>query len=280
VNQVRAGDINHNGIDDRLEYARAPTADVRPYGVFGDRAITIWDHRGYSIYHSLQTQLVSRFGRSQLQGSYTWSRTISTDPLDDPNGGSVTDLDNPGLDRGLARTHRTHVFNASFVLLLPRLESRSSFIRRVLGDWEVAGIAAAATGMPVTIVSGVIPGLNGGVSGSGRFEQRPNRVTTESCRSQDGPREQFINAKAFTLLDFELGSPGNSGAGVCEGPGIFQMDVALYKNIRASEKVRLQFRFEVFNIFNPDQLPVREQRHEPDGGHVRYPRRCRRDEDH
>jgi hypothetical protein len=250
VNQVRTGDINENGIDDRLEYARAPTADVRPYGVLGDRAIVIWDDGGYSIYHSLQTQLVSRFGHSQLQGSYTWSRTISTDPLDNFNGGSVTDLDSPDLDRGLARTHRTHVFNTSVVLALPDLQSRSRLARHLLGHWEIAGIATAATGAPVTILTGVIPGLNGGVSGSGRFEQRPNRVAGESCRPRSGPPEQTINPKAFTLTDFRIGLPGNSGAGVCEGPGFFQTDLALYKNIRASNKVRLQFRIEVFNVFN------------------------------
>ncbi|HEX2453588.1 MAG TPA: hypothetical protein VHI99_07790, partial [Vicinamibacterales bacterium] len=85
---------------------------------------------------------------------------------------------------------------------------------------------------------------------SGRFDQRPNRVAGESCRPRSGPPEQSINPKAFTLADFRIGSPGNSGAGVCEGPGFFQSDLALYKNIRASAKVRLQFRMELFNVFN------------------------------
>jgi hypothetical protein len=250
ANQVRTGDINGNGVDDRLEYARAPSAEVRPYGVLGDRALTIWDHQGYSTYHALQAQLASRFGRSQLQGSYTWSRTISTDPLDDFFGGSVTDLDSPDLDRGPARAHRTHVFNASLILQLPTLQSKSRLWRNALGNWEIAGIAAAATGTPVTIIAQAIPGLSGGVSGSGRFEQRPNRVAGESCRPRSSPPEQSINPKAFTLADFQIGSPGNSGAGVCEGPGFLQTDLALYKNIRASEKVRLQFRMEVFNVFN------------------------------
>src|SRR6185436_5416874 len=46
INQVLPGDINHNGIDDRLEYARQadpPLGEVRPYGVFGDQRITMWD---------------------------------------------------------------------------------------------------------------------------------------------------------------------------------------------------------------------------------------------
>ena len=153
VNQVRAGDINRNGINDRLEYARSPTADVRPYGVFGHRSITMWDNHGYSTYHALQTEVLSRFGRSRLQGSYTWSRTISTDPLDNFGGGYVTDLDSPSLDRGLAGTHRTHAFNTSLVLFLPSPQTGSRLVRNLLGNWEIATIASAASGTPVTILT-------------------------------------------------------------------------------------------------------------------------------
>jgi hypothetical protein len=250
ANQVRTGDLNQNGVNDRLEYARAPSAEVRPYGILGDRALNISDYHAYSIYHALQTQLVSRFGRSQVQGSYTWSRAISTDPLDDFTGGSVTDLDRPDLDRGPPRTQRTHVFNTSLIVQFPSLRSKTRLVRSLFGDWEIAGIVAAATGTPVTILAQAIPGLNGGVSGSGRFEQRPNRVAGESCRARNGPPEQSINPKAFTLADFRIGSPGNSGTGVCEGPGFFQTDIALYKNIPVNGRVRLQFRMEVFNAFN------------------------------
>ena len=102
----------------------------------------------------------------------------------------------------------------------------------------------------MTIITGTIPGLNGGASGSGRLNQRPNRVSGESCRPRSGPPEQSINPNAFTLADFQIGSPGNSAAGVCEGPGLFQTDLALYKNISTTSKVRLQLRFEIFNVFN------------------------------
>ena len=53
-------------------------------------------------------------------------------------------------------------------------------------------------------------------------------------------------------MDFQLGTFGNSGRGVCEGPNFVQVDLSLYKNIRISnsECSRLQLRFEVFNVFN------------------------------
>jgi Carboxypeptidase regulatory-like domain len=259
INQVGPGDSNGNGIPDRLEYARSQPADgsLRPYGVFGDHSITFWDHTGTSIYHSLQAQFISRFGRgSQLQLSYTFSRTIANLPLDSSSGGldgsvATLDLSNPGLDRGLANTNRKHIFNASLVLELPTLENKSSFVKNVFGDWEVGTIVAAMSGTPITVFTGTIPGLNGGPSGTGYTNnQRPNRVPGVSCRATGGPKEQWLNPDAFTLTNFELGSIGDSGRGICDGPGYFQTDLSLYKNIKLGGRLRMQLRFEVFNVFN------------------------------
>ena len=47
-----------------------------------------------------------------------------------------------------------------------------------------------------------------------------------------------------------MGTFGNSGRGICEGPNFAQVDLALYKNIKFSQRVKAQIRFEVFNVFN------------------------------
>jgi len=258
INQVLPGDINRNGVDDRLDYVRQTgLGAVRPYGVFGDQRITMWDHSGHSIYHSLQTQFVSRFSHgSQLQVSYTLARTMSNDPLDNSDGGltadvAVLDRTNPELDYGRANTDRRHVFNTALVLMLPTLEGRSSGVRNVLGDWEVATIVGAASGQPLNVHTGSIPGLSGGPSGTGYTDnQRPNVASGVPCHASGGPPEQILNPAAFTLTGFVLGTPGNSPRGVCEGPGYLQTDLALYKNIAATDRVKLQLRFEVFNVFN------------------------------
>jgi len=263
VNQVPPGDNDGDGIADRLEFARTGDASVRPYGVFGDHKIAIWDHSGTSIYHSLQAQLLSRFGRgSQFQASYTWSRAISNVPLQNSSGGlgdgtgdiATSDLSNPGLDRGPALTNRSHIFNASLVYLLPTFENKSGFVKHVLGDWEISTIAAAASGLPVTVFVGSVPGLpgnNAGPWGTGYMNnQRPNRVVSQDCAASTGPKEQILNPAAFTLNGYQLGTIGDSGRGVCNGPSFFQVDLAFYKNIHVSDRVKLQFRFELFNVFN------------------------------
>ena len=47
-----------------------------------------------------------------------------------------------------------------------------------------------------------------------------------------------------------LGTNGNAGRHTCDGPGMFQADMSLYKNIKLGSRVTVQLRFEVFNVFN------------------------------
>ncbi|PYQ70434.1 MAG: hypothetical protein DMG04_24720 [Acidobacteria bacterium] len=259
ANQVLSGDINHNGIDDRLEYVvtTPANAELRQFGVFGNNNIGIWDHNGRSTYHSLQTQFVSRFGRgSQFQTSYTLSRSRSNLNLTDSGGApaqgnSTVDNQNPDLDWGRPETGRTHIFNASLIWLLPNLEGRSSAVRGVLGDWEVATIVGAATGQPLTAFAGSLPGLNGGPSGTGYTDnQMPNRVASEACTPSGGVAEQIINPSAYTLNGFQLGTIGSARRGDCTGPAYFQADVAFYKNFPIGANRKLQLRWDIFNIFN------------------------------
>jgi len=261
ANQVPPGDNNHNGVPDRLDFVRAGSsssarAALRPYGVFGNNSIAILDHNGSTIYHSLQTQLVSHFGRgSQFQASYTFSRAIGDVTLiggENGLGGSSMSLrENPDLDRGLSFTHRKHIFNASLVLVLPELSGKSGFVKNVFGDWELGTIAQYASGRPVTVFTGAIPGLPNRVSGTGQnANQRPNVVEGQPCRASGGLPEQILNPAAWTLVGFPLGTFGNSGRGVCDGPNFAQVDASLYKNIKISARVKAQLRFEVFNLFN------------------------------
>lgn len=66
----------------------------------------------------------------------------------------------------------------------------------------------------------------------------------EPCRATGGRKEQWLNPRAFTLDGFELGTFGNAGRGICEGPG----------EHRLGSRLRAQLRFEVFNVFNRTQF--------------------------
>jgi hypothetical protein len=259
---VPFGDANGNGIADRLEYVRlegddGAQAQLRPFSEFGDVNILLWESNGTSEYESLQTQFITRFGRgSQFQASYTLADFKADDPLTDSGAGAfpgqITDRDNPDLDWGYAGLHRDHVFNASLILQLPTFEGRGGFWEHFLGDWQVGGIMFYSTGQAITVYNGSLPGLNG-PSGTGYTDnQRPMRVPGVSC-SGSGDL-QVINPAAYTLDGFQLGTIGDTRRGDCEGPDFFQVDLSLYKNIRITDRVRGQFRFEVFNITNRDNF--------------------------
>jgi hypothetical protein len=257
VNQVLNGDLNRNGMDDRLEFVLTSggNAALRQFGVFGNQNIGVWDHSGRSRYHSLQTQFITRFGRgSQFQTSYTLSRSRANLALTDSGNLAANsarlDNQNPDADWGRPETGRTHIYNASLVWLLPSLENRTPAVRGVLGDWELATIVGAGSGQPFTAYVGGLPGLNGGPSGTGFTDnQRPNR-TSEPCRADGALDEQIINPLAYTIEGFQLGTIGNAKRGDCTGPGYFFTDVGIYKNFALTDRVKLQFRWDIFNVFN------------------------------
>jgi hypothetical protein len=259
ANQVLNGDINGNGVDDRLEYVTTTPANaaLRQFGVFGNNNIGFWEHTGKSTYHSLQTQIVSRLGRgSQFQASYTLSRSRAnfnmTDSGSSPTQGTSTvDNQNPDLDWGRPETGRTHIFSSSLIWMLPTLQDRSRALRIALGDWEIAAIVGGGTGQPVTVYAGGLPSLNGGPSGTGYTDnQFANRVANEPCRATSGPDHQILNPAGYTLNGFRLGTIGSARRGDCNGPGYFQTDLAFYKNVPLTAGVKLQIRWDIFNIFN------------------------------
>jgi hypothetical protein len=192
-----------------------------------------------------------------LQVSYTLSRNEANVALDNSSGSlsadeSSIDLSDPNRDFGLANTDRRHVFNAALVLAGPAMVDNHGWRGALLGGWEIGTILQAASGQALTIYTGSIPGLNGGPSGTGYTDnQRPNIVSGVDCRASDSARpEQIIDPAALTLTGFELGKIGTEKRGACRGPGLFQTDLAFYKTMRATTRMQVQLRFEIFNVFN------------------------------
>jgi hypothetical protein len=126
-------------------------------------------------------------------------------------------------------------------------------VRNILGDWELSTIVQASSGYPYTIFLGAVPGLssNGNLAGTGYAgNQRPDRVVGEPCRASGASETQWFNPAAWTIDNHVIGTNGTSGRHVCNGPGFFRVDAALYKNIKVGSRVALQLRAEMFNVFN------------------------------
>jgi len=79
------------------------------------------------------------------------------------------------------------------------------------------------------------------------------RVAGQDCRAHTGDSRQWFNPKRYTLNGFQIGKIGSSGYGSCLGPGSNDVDFSLRKNFKITERIKIQFSLDFFNLFNHPQ---------------------------
>lgn len=185
-----------------------------------------------------------------------WSHAINDGSL----GGGEADIiapQNPfcrACDRASSAQDIRHTFSANSVYTLPfgasqRFLSQPGVGRAVLGGWELSGIATAHSGLPVNVTYA----RSAGSSPYGyNTSQRPNLVPGVSITPPGGSSTGlWINPAAFSVpaaLTF-----GNSGRSIARGPNLYQLDLSLAKIVSLTERIRVQFRSDAFNLFNRAQ---------------------------
>jgi hypothetical protein len=243
------------GQQGRVQEAFCSTCNTfRPFPNIGQ--ITWFSHQGDSYYHALQTMFRTRVKRSQIQVAYTYSHSYANIELDNSSGGlsqgNFTDVTNPGLDRGNSTINRPHIFVANAVINGPAFAGSNAFTKTAVGGWEFGIITTAASGNSVTVYANGAssPGSSlNSLSGTGyNNNQRPNATGIDCNSGVNG--DQIFNPAAFTLNNFQIGTVGNASRGICQGPKLFDTDLALYKNFQATERLKIQFRLEAFNALN------------------------------
>jgi hypothetical protein len=212
-----------------------------------------------STYHSLQLSVEKRMTHGlTILGSYTWSKSID----DLPSGGGVADIgadtvsarpwDDPlrhQFDRGPSDFDHTHRFVSSFVWGLPGFSGSKGFLHHALGGWQYSGLVAAQTGRPFTVLQGVE------LSGTGLGQDRGTLVAGASPygNSQCGTTTgcvSWLNKAAFATTAATIGTYGATGKNAFRMPGKYSWDMGLSKSFTFTERWKLQFRAEFFNVFN------------------------------
>lgn len=211
-----------------------------------------------SIYHSGQVKLEKRFARGgTILGSYTWSKLISdTDTITgwlEPGGGvgGAQDNYNLRLERSLALYDTPHRAVISYIVDLPFGKGQPighdvrGVADKLISGWGINGVTTFQSGNPLPI--SVATNTNGFGAG-----QRPNR--TGLSAKIDGSAQSRLN-QWFNTAAFSLPSPftfGNSSRTMPDvrSHGINNFDFTVFKNTAITERVGLQFRTEIFNLFN------------------------------
>jgi hypothetical protein len=224
---------------------------VRLYPGFGD--ILFVNQNGNSSYHSFQGTIKQRLSSSTFQLSYTWSKTIS----DGAEGSrfKTNAFSVPWNDwsrgRGPANFDRTHRLSLVFNHDLPN-KFNAGIGRALFNDWALNGFFVGQTGTPITVTnrdSGRgIGGSNVSTSASDLFADVNAGVPLVSSGKTVDNLDAYINPAAFTKA--RRGTFGNAGRGMFRGPGQWNIDFSVFKNIPLTERFNLQFRTEFFNLFN------------------------------
>lgn len=232
INQLAAGTVQANP-------GRNPDF-LRPWHGLG--IISQGEYNRQSNYHSFQLSADRRFRNGLGFGlAYTFSKLIS-------NVETPYDAFNTNLVKSIDGADRTQALNFNFIYELPFLRQRRDWAR-LLGGWQISGFTTYRSGAPLSIVdttdtAGVGPG-----SGS-----QPWDVTGSTA--VDGARGfgvPWFNPTAFARP--ANGRFGNAGLNLLRGPGLKNLDLALFKDFRFREdRLNAQLRLETFNTANYPNL--------------------------
>jgi len=235
-----------------------------------------------SIYNSMQVkvrrQLSSGFS---MLAAYTWAKILDY-------GNAYYNID-PRVSYGVGTFDRTHSFVMTNTWSLPFGRGRSLWqnagpvLDRFVGGWSLAAVTLWSSGFPFTPtysgcpadIGGPVtyrpcrPNLVGAVhitgSRSHYFTTTGGQTLGANCapNPQCKPFEQGFNTQTGesvlgqTIGPWQrpgAGEIGNAGRNSLRGPGFFQSDLALAKEVIITESVSLHFRADAFNVFNKVNL--------------------------
>jgi hypothetical protein len=189
-----------------------------PRPIYGFDRVLLFESSGNSIYHGMAVQLNKRFSRNfQFLASYTWSKSLddisNIQPLNPGPGDAqlLSDSFDSRQNRGPAPVDIRHRFVLSGIWQLDYANRLPAFAKTILSGWELSGILTAQSGLPYS-----------------------------------------------ALLNFDLNNDGNAatdrtpetGRNAFYMPATVSLDPRLTRNVAIKERLRIQFIWEAFNVFN------------------------------
>ncbi len=253
----------------------------RPNGQFGQ--IFYQDSGGDSYYHGLFIAGRRRFEQGLDFGfSYTFSKSIddmSVDPTGAATGGGLsstnsrtpTDIRNWRLDRARSDFDNRHVFLTYMLYDFPLGKGKKLFsgapgwVNQIIGGWSMTGIFNYQSGEPYSIVSGSLT-ANGAHTSFAQVRGPVDQGHLQFVNGVQGPvlyntgplitNPADPNFNCVNVIGsqtfFCIPLPGQNGNGrnIAQGQNFWNLDSGLLKNFTVTERFKLQFRAEFFNVLN------------------------------
>jgi hypothetical protein len=232
-----------------------PATGQRPFPLFG-----LTDYIAsytFSNFHALQAELRKNFNRGLLfTANYQWSRSMDDGTV---GGGEADYAQNVACQRceyAVSDQDVTSVFSASTVYELPfgtgrtYLSDPHGVFSVLVSGWKLSGLASAHTGLPIDVEisrpQSALPDQNID------SPQRPDRVAGVPLYLAQRTPQGWYNPAAFAKPP--TGRWGSLSRNAVRGPGLWQIDPALTKDTKLTERLTFQLRFEAFNVLNRKQL--------------------------
>jgi hypothetical protein len=226
------------------EYFNLPQAGAgavqgrRPFPAFG--SLYYFASGAATNYQALQAKVERRLSAGLwFLGSYTFSKTLVWQPVPGKGGNTAWEhsLNSSDIPQNVT-------VSGGYALPVGRskrfLAGAGRLSNAVLGGWQIQSIFTARSGLPFT------PSISGDVANIGMTGQRPNRIASGDLAEPSLTR--WFDTTAFTLP--AAYTYGNSGANILRGPSLKTLDCSVFKEFAVTERSRLHFRAEFFNLTN------------------------------
>ncbi len=201
-----------------------------------------------SSYNAFQAQYRHRFAHGlQALASYTWAHSIDNASSDTYYLNVPPGYEPASEQRGPSDYDIRNTFSGAVAYTIPG--PGTGWYKPLLRNWSVDAIVYARSAPPVNVVTGNNPYPDLFLSGAGSV-QRPNVVPGQPfyISTPTAPGGWILNKAAF--VNPPAGQQGDLGRNALRGFDAFQADFALQRAFALSERFRLDFRSEFFNIFN------------------------------
>jgi hypothetical protein len=247
----------------------APLNQIRPY--LGYSAINAIQNIFNQNYNSLQLKVTKKFsGKSMIDANYTWSRGLTNAATD--SGSAPQNSYNLAAEYGPTGLNRNQILTVDGIWELPWMRDQKGIVGHVVGGWQLTGIYAYNSGLPLTATmvaggtvnyGGLTSSYNGqtnggvatdaaglGILNGSAAQLRPSVVMNPNSGANLHSRQHWFNQTAFVAPAPTSYQVGNEQRGSITGPGFNQFDLGVSRNFNLYRGWVFTLRGEGFNVLN------------------------------
>jgi hypothetical protein len=206
------------------------------------QGITLHTTGAASEYNAAQFVFERRYSKGlTFNANYVFARNL-TSAVDNGEANNTV-VNNRGYDWGNSGIGFKHKVTFRINYELPFGKSAAGFRRYLIAGWQLNTITFWQSGEPFTVFDG-----QNLINLPNTTADRPNMVPGQSCTVDNPTISNWVNVNAFQQQ--AIGNPGTEGARQCYGPHWRSVDFSVFKDFSVTEKAKLSFRAEAYNIAN------------------------------